>query len=79
LGRMMVDAGLSVQDVFFATRISHRTLSDYLAYRAQILPGHLVRLCALFECDAEDFVPRCRACGDKGCWECRERDDDDAA
>jgi DNA-binding Xre family transcriptional regulator len=55
LGQMMLDAGLNVAEVFYATEISHRTLSDYLAGRQAISNKHMVRLCALFECDVEDL------------------------
>ena len=66
----MYAAGLNVVEVAYATGIHHRTLSNYLAYRAQILPGHLIKLCALFECEPEEFDPVCQGCGDRGCEEC---------
>lgn len=56
LGQMMKSAGLRVADVDYITGISYRTLSDYLAGRVTIPQRHLTKLCALFQCDAEDLL-----------------------
>jgi hypothetical protein len=51
LGKLMRHYGLRVKDVEFRTGISYRTLSNYLAGRAAILPGHLRLLSELFQVD----------------------------
>jgi transcriptional regulator with XRE-family HTH domain len=49
LGQMMMGSGLKVNEVAYATGISHRTISDYLAARTPMLNHHLTRLAELFE------------------------------
>lgn len=53
LGAMMLSAGLKVNEVAYATGISHRTISDYLSRRRPMLNHHLTRLAALFEVEPE--------------------------
>lgn len=57
LGKLMQAAHLRVKEVSYATEINERTLSDYLSNRKPISNKHLVRLCALFECEAEELLP----------------------
>jgi hypothetical protein len=54
----MWDAGVSVQDVFYVTRISHRTISDYLANRTPMLNHHLTRFAAMFDVEPEELLPK---------------------
>ena len=49
LGALMQSCGLKVNEVAYATGISHRTISDYLAARTPMLNHHLTLLADLFE------------------------------
>lgn len=55
LGQLMSAHHLTVKEVSYATEINERTLSDYLNGRKGISNKHLVRLCALFDCEPEEL------------------------
>lgn len=86
LGQWMWDVGVSQEEVAAVTGINHRVLCDYLAGRQKIRNVHLVRLCALFECEAEDLLPPAQFPGVphdhpapvEGCYRCELSADEDS-
>ena len=57
LGRTLEYSNLSVSDLANRSGVSSRTLTEYLAGRAEMLDHHLTALVDVLEVDPEDLLP----------------------
>ena len=57
LGRTLEYSNLSVSELANLSGVSSRTLTEYLAGRAEMLDHHLTALADALEVDPEDLLP----------------------
>jgi transcriptional regulator with XRE-family HTH domain len=58
LGRRLEYFNLSVSELANRSGVSSRTLTEYLAGRAEMLDHHLTALADVLEVDPEDLLPQ---------------------
>jgi transcriptional regulator with XRE-family HTH domain len=55
LGKVLQESGLSKLELGYASGVSERTLTEYLAGRKAMLNRHLTAISAAFNCDPEEL------------------------